>query len=319
MAPEIEVPEQARRTARLPRQRVDGVLLLDKPAGATSNAALQRAKRALRAEKAGHTGTLDPAATGLLTLCFGEATKFSGVLLDSDKVYHAVVQLGVTTTTGDSEGEVIERREVHADARLVENVLARFRGVIVQMPPMHSALKLAGTPLYAYARRGVEVERAPRNAQVYELRLDRIERDELYLTVHCGKGTYVRTLAEDIGAALGCGGYLKALRRTAVGGFELADAVGLALLEELDESERLAQLLPVDTLVAHLPELMLGDGQARRMLHGQPALTEPDRPAGLVRLYDEGRAFLGLGEVVADGVVIAKRLLAQPPETGASH
>jgi tRNA pseudouridine55 synthase len=319
MAPEIEVPEQARRTARLPRQRVDGVLLLDKPAGASSNTALQRAKRALRAAKAGHTGTLDPAATGLLLICFGEATKFAGVLLDSDKTYQAVVRLGVTTTTGDSEGEVIERREVHADRARVEEVLARFRGAIVQVPPMHSALKLAGTPLYAYARKGVEVERAPRDARVYELRLERMEGDELHLSVHCGKGTYVRTLAEDIGAALGCGGHLKALRRTAVGHFELADAIGLARLEEMDEPERPALLLPVDTLVAHLPELILGDGQARRMLHGQPALTEHERPAGLVRLYDEGRAFLGLGEVVADGLVIAKRLLAQPPETGASH
>src|SRR5512134_69646 len=239
-----QAPERAQRPARLPRQPVDGVLLLDKPEGLTSNAALQRAKRALRAEKAGHTGTLDPAATGLIALCFGEATKFSGMLLDADKVYLAVVQLGVTTRTGDRDGEVLERRESRADRGAVEQALARFRGRILQTPPMHSAIKLAGTPLYAYARKGQEVDRAPREVVVHALELERIEGDLLHLSIHCGKGTYVRTLAEDIGRALGCGGHLAALRRTGVGAFNLDRALPLERLEAMTEAERLDRLLP---------------------------------------------------------------------------
>jgi tRNA pseudouridine55 synthase len=307
------VPEPARRRAPLPRQRVDGVLLLDKPAGLTSNAALQRAKRALRAEKAGHTGTLDPAATGLIALCFGEATKFSSALLDADKVYQAEVRLGVTTSTGDSEGEILERREVGVDAAQVERVLARFRGSILQVPPMHSAIKLAGTPLYAYARRGEEVERAPREVRVHALDLAGIQGDLLRLAIRCGKGTYVRTLAEDIGAALGCGAHLAALRRISVGPFDLARAVALDRLEEMGEAERLGRLLPVDAPVAHLPELVLGSRQARRMRHGQPVLTEAEREPGPVRLYDEAGRFLGVGEVVSGGVINPRRLVAEAP------
>jgi tRNA pseudouridine55 synthase len=306
----IRLPADAQRPARQPRRQLDGVLLLDKPFGASSNAALQRAKRCLRAEKAGHTGTLDPVATGLIALCFGEATKFSSALLDADKSYQATVKLGVTTSTGDSEGDIVERREVRTDAAQVEGVLARFRGALLQTPPMHSAVKLAGRPLYAYAREGVEVKRLPREVQVYDLRLECLEGDELRLTVHCGKGTYVRTLAEDIGAALGCGGHLNALRRTAVGRFDLAQAVALDRLEEMNESERMATLLPTDTLVAHLPELVLGERQARRMLHGQPVFTEAGRAPGLTRLYDENGLFLGLGKVVAGGLVNPKRLRA---------
>jgi tRNA pseudouridine55 synthase len=312
------LPEQVCRPPRLPRQRVDGVLLIDKPLDLTSNAALQRAKRALRAQKAGHTGTLDPAATGLIALCFGEATKFSSALLDADKVYEAVVRLGVTTSTGDSEGEILERREVRVDAPQVQAVLARFRGAIRQVPPMHSAIKLAGTPLYAYARKGQEVERAPREVMIHALQLKDLEGDLLQLAIHCGKGTYVRTLAEDIGAALGCGAHLAALRRTAVGPFDLSRAVGLDRLEEMTEGERLVCLLPTDALVTHLPRLVLGGRQARRMRHGQPVLTEAEREAGLVRLYDEAGAFLGLGDVVSGGVINPRRLVAERPEAAAN-
>lgn len=312
------VPEQAGRPERLPRRRVDGLLLLDKPLGLTSNAALQRAKRALRAEKAGHTGTLDPAATGLIALCFGEATKFSSALLDADKVYEAGVRLGVTTTTGDSEGEVLERREAGADAPQVEAVLGRFRGAIRQVPPMHSAIKLAGTPLYAYARKGQEVERAPREVNVYALEMQGMEGGLLHLSIHCGKGTYVRTLAEDIGAALGCGAHLAALRRTAVGPFDLSRAVGLDRLEEMGEAERLACLLPTDALVEHLPPVVLGGRQARCMRHGQPVLTEAEREPGPVRLYDEEGRFLGLGDVVSEGVINPRRLVAEQPDVAAS-
>ncbi|HSD59747.1 MAG TPA: tRNA pseudouridine(55) synthase TruB [Burkholderiales bacterium] len=311
-------PERVQRPARLPRRAVDGVLLLDKPEGLTSNAALQRAKRALRAEKAGHTGTLDPAATGLIALCFGEATKFSATLLDADKVYLAVVQLGVTTRTGDREGEVLERREVRVGQEAVEQALARFRGRILQTPPMHSAIKLAGTPLYAYARKGQEVERAPREVVVHALDLERIEGDLLYLSIHCGKGTYVRTLAEDIGRALGCGAHLAGMRRTAVGAFSLDRALPLERLEAMTEDERLDCLLPVDALVAHLPGLVLGNPQARRMRHGQQVLTEAEREPGLVRLYDEAGCFLGLGEVTNGGVINAKRLVAEGPGAEAS-
>lgn len=310
--------EPTPRTARLPRRRVDGVLLLDKPLDLTSNGALQRAKRALRAQKAGHTGTLDPAATGLIALCFGEATKFSSALLDADKVYEAGIRLGVTTTTGDIEGEVLERREVRVDAAQVEHVLDQFRGVIRQVPPMHSAIKLAGMPLYAYARKGQEVERSAREVNVYALEMQGLDGDLLRVTIHCGKGTYVRTLAEDIGAALGCGAHLAALRRTAVGPFDLSRAVGLDRLEDMSECERLACLLPMDTLLGHLPPLVLGGPQARRMRHGQPVLTETDRAPGAVRLYDEEGRFLGLGDVVSGGVINPRRLVAEAPEVEAN-
>lgn len=308
-----EIPNHARPRARIPRRRVDGVLLLDKPAGMTSNAALQRAKRVMRAEKAGHTGTLDPAATGLIALCFGEATKFSAGLLDADKTYEAVVKLGVTTRTGDSEGEVLAVKPVHVSEAAVASALSRFRGRILQTPPMHSAIKIAGTPLYAYARKGVEVERQPRVVEIHTLELKGLEGDELRLTIHCGKGTYIRTLAEDIGNVLGCGAHLSALRRTGVGPFRLDDALDLESLEGTPDSAMPDCLLPVDALVSGLPRIVLGHRQARRMLHGQPVMTEANRPAGPVRLYDEDGGFLGVGDVVEGGLVNPRRLLAQDP------
>src|SRR4051812_47701901 len=205
----------------MPARDVDGVLLLDKPSGISSNAALQSARRLFAARRAGHTGTLDPMATGLLVLCFGEATKFSGALLDADKAYAARVRLGARTSTGDAEGEVIERREVRAGPAQIEAALARFRGGIEQVPPMHSAIKHLGRPLYAYARKGETVERSARRVVIRELVLEGMSGEEIDLRVACSKGTYIRTLAEDIGEALGCGGHLSALRRTAVGPFPL--------------------------------------------------------------------------------------------------
>lgn len=311
----LAIPEAgpAMRAPRLPRRRVDGVLLLDKPPGLTSNVALQRAKRLFRAEKAGHTGTLDPAATGLIALCFGEATKFSAGLLDGDKVYEALVKLGVTTATADSEGEVLMVRPVHTDVGEVAAALRRFQGRILQTPPMHSAIKRAGRPLYAYAREGVEVKREAREVEIFALTLVGFAGDELRLDIHCSKGTYIRTLAEDIGGVLGCGAHLAGLRRTAVGPFRVEQAVGLEALEAMPEHRVLDCLLPADALVSGLPPIVLGAQQARRMLHGQPVMTEEDRAPGPVRLYDEDGGFLGVGEVVPGGMVNPRRLLALDP------
>jgi len=240
------------------RHKVDGVLLLDKPAGMTSNAALQKAKWLLQALKAGHTGTLDPFATGLLPLCFGEATKFSQYLLDADKTYRAELRLGVRTTTGDPEGEVVESRPVEAiDIARVEAVLPRFLGDILQIPPMHSALKRDGQPLYKLARKGIEVDRAARKVSVHDIEIVSLDATSLVLRVHCGKGLYVRTLAEDIGTALGCGASLSALRRESVGPFHIDDAIGLAELEAIAADARADELDPVDCLVDDLPRLDL--------------------------------------------------------------
>lgn len=307
----------ARRRRGLP---IDGVLLLDKPRGVSSNHALQRARRLFQAQKAGHTGTLDPMATGLLPVCFGEATKFSSHLLESDKVYRTRVHLGVTTATGDAEGEVLERRPVAAlgDAD-IERVLARFRGEIEQVPPMHSALKHQGRPLYELARAGRTIERAPRRVTVYDTRLLGRDAEGFELEVACSKGTYIRTLAEDIGQALGCGAHITALRRLRSGPFgassEAPAEPGMQTLEELeaydDPAERGSALLPMDMLVAHLPRLDVDDTTAGRLLHGQraPADTDGLPTDSPVRLYRD-RAFLGLVTVTAAGEVAPRRLIA---------
>jgi len=228
------------------RQIVDGVLLLNKPVGITSNAALQKAKWLLNAKKAGHTGTLDPFADGLLPLCFGEATKFSAYLLDADKRYRAVLQLGVTTATGDPEGEVLDTREVAVGCDDIAAVLPRFLGEIEQIPPMHSALKHQGRPLYEYARAGIEIERPPRKVTIRALEMVECAPPRVVLDVQCTAGTYIRTLAQDIGAALGCGAHLTALTRTAAGGFSLDQAHALAGLDALDAGQRAALLQPAD-------------------------------------------------------------------------
>ena len=294
-------------------RRVDGVLLLDKPGGVTSNAALQRARRALCAEKAGHTGTLDPLASGLLPIVFGEATKFGGELLDAEKAYDAMLALGVTTTTGDAEGQVLERRPIAVSRAAVDAAVVRFIGSIEQVPPMHSALKHAGRPLYVYARAGESIPRPSRRVTIHALQVVSLDADRLRILVRCSKGTYVRTLAEDLGAALGCGAHLAALRRTAAGPFTVDDAIGLDALEQRTEAEARLLLLPLEVLIRHLPAVELPAELARRFLSGQ-AVRSPDlAPGGRVRVHGPERAFLGIGEVGADAQLRPRRLLSAMP------
>lgn len=297
---------------RQPRRRIDGVLLLDKPLGISSQGAVTRAKHLLLGAKAGHTGTLDPMASGLLPICFGEATKFSHLLLNSDKAYAATVRLGVTTTTGDMEGEITARSDVRATREEIEAVLQRFRGEIMQTPPMYSALKHEGQPLYKYARAGKELTRAARPVRIIRLDLVGFERDELRIKVECGKGTYIRVLAEDIGRELGCGACLAALRRIAVGAFQLEHgAVTLEDLQRLAEDDRETQLLPVDVLVAALPRIDLGSSEARQIINGQGLEWPQALGSGLVRIYGPEQAFLGVAEIQAPHRIVARRLLAQ--------
>jgi len=289
------------------RQPVDGVLLLNKPVGITSNAALQKAKWLLNARKAGHTGTLDPFADGLLPLCFGEATKFSAYLLDADKRYRAVMQLGVTTTTGDPEGEVLSTREVNVDCADITAVLPRFKGEIEQIPPMHSALKHQGRPLYEYARAGIEIERPPRMVTIRALEMIECDPPRVVLDVQCTAGTYIRTLAQDIGAALGCGAHLTALTRTAAGGFSLDQSHSLADLDALDASERPSWLQPPDCLVAHLPALQLDAADITALCQGRSVPYSGAHP-GLVRLYSSASRFLGLAQA-EEGLLVPRRLM----------
>lgn len=296
--------------------RINGVLLLDKPVGVTSNRALQMARRLLNAQKAGHTGTLDPLASGLLPVMLGEATKFSADLLDADKSYRATVQLGVTTTTGDAEGEVVERRPVALEPGAIDEALARFAGAIEQVPPMHSALKRDGRPLYELARAGVEVERAPRSVRIHGLRLIERTGDTLVVDVDCSKGTYVRVLAEDIGKALGCGAHLAALRRTAVGPLTLDGAVGLPALEGMEIEARRARLRPVDELLGTLPKVDLDGELTHRFRQGQRLAIDAQPKGGRVRVYGADNTLLGTATVNEWGVVGPERLISN--ETSAS-
>ena len=300
--------------ARRKRVPVHGVLLLDKPAGLSSNDALIKAKRLLNAEKAGHTGTLDPFATGLLPLCFGEATKFAQDLLDADKTYEATVHMGIRTDTGDTEGEVIATAEVNLTTAQIEAALAGFRGPIEQVPPMHSALKRYGRPLYEYARAGITLERVARPVTIHALTLLAWESPFLRLSVCCSKGTYIRVLGEDIGAALGCGAHLNALRRTAVGRLSIEQAVTLEQIVELDEAVRASRLAPVDALLSGFPRLALGDEMARRFMHGQRLalaglMSLPE--AGRVKVYRESDdVLLGTAQLMDYGVLAPERLVA---------
>lgn len=291
------------------REALNGVLLLDKPQGITSQGAVSRAKRALNAAKVGHTGTLDPLATGLLPLTFGEATKFSHTLLDADKAYDATVRLGLTTTTGDLEGEVVTTASVSVERTQLEGILADFRGEILQTPPMYSALKHAGKPLYQYARAGTDVHREPRRVTIRTLDLESFDGIDLRIRVFCSKGTYIRVLGEDIGKALGCGATLAALRRTGVGEFWVDSAVGLDALEAMSAAERLGRLLPVDTLLAALPSLQLAPADALRMSQGQ-VVPCPEPLNGLVRVYAVGQRFLGVAEASQDGALVPRRLVS---------
>ena len=295
-------------------ERVNGVLLLDKPGGMTSNLALQKARRLMNAAKAGHTGTLDPMATGLLALTFGEATKFSSDLLDADKSYRATLKLGVTTTTGDADGEVSATAPVAVSDAVIDEVLSRFTGRIEQVPPMYSALKRDGRPLYELARAGVEVERAPRQVLIHSLRHVARLGDEVTLDVECSKGTYVRVLAQDIGRELGCGAHLSGLRRLRVGTLSLESAVTLAALEAMPVDERRARLQPVDGLLCSLPRVDLDEGLAGRFRQGQRLAVDAGPHGARVRVYAPQNELLGTANVNDWGVVAPERLISNEKE-----
>ena len=294
------------------KRDISGVVLLDKPLGLSSNQAMQRVKHLYQAEKAGHTGSLDPLATGLLPICLGEATKFANFLLDADKSYLATVKLGITTTSADAEGEVIAQKPVDVTLKQVESVLHQFIGDIEQTPPIYSALKVDGKPLYAYARAGQEVEIKSRYVSIHQIHLEHFEADELVFTVTCSKGTYIRTLAQDIGAKLGCGAHLKGLRRLTSGTFDLQDALPLEVLSELSLEELDAKLLPIDIKIQHLPKLTLNAEQTDIIQHGQA--IKPNQEIifnEFIRLYDMSGEFIGLAQKQADGKLHPKRLLRQ--------
>ena len=294
---------------RVPRRRVDGVLLLDKPAGLSSNAALQRAKRLFAAEKAGHTGTLDPLATGLLPIAFGEATKFAQSLLDAPKAYEAVVRFGAETETGDAEGAIVRTMPVPADRAVVAAALPRFLGRQLQTPPRHAALKHRGRAYYDWARAGVEIPRPPREVEIRALDVLDWRAPDLVLAVACSKGTYIRVLAEDLGVAAGSCAHLAALRRTTTGGFRLADAVTLERLEAMTGAEREACLLPVDALVQGMPRIDLPEREAQRFRHGV-AVPARDSAPGRAVVYAAG-SLLGLADV-DEGLARPARLVVPP-------
>lgn len=296
---------------------ISGILLLDKPLGMSSNQALQRCKWLYTAAKAGHTGSLDPLATGVLPLCFGEATKFSQYLLDADKGYDSTFCLGRSTETGDSEGETVSEADASAlDLTRIEQALGALRGPIAQLPPMYSAIKRDGQPLYKLARAGIEVERQPRPVTIMSLEVLAFRpgvHAEVDVRILCSKGTYVRSLAMDLGEALGVGGHVTALRRTKAGPFELAECVTMPAVEALHASEDLAAmdafLKPTDTAVAHMPLLKLPESSGFYLRQGQPVLV-PNAPRdGMVRVALETGEFLGLGEILDDGRVAPRRLV----------
>src|SRR5476649_2579922 len=298
---------------KIPRRVLDGVLLLDKPLGLSSNDALIRAKKIYLAKKAGHTGTLDPLATGLLPLCFGEATKFSQNLLEADKTYEATMRLGVRTTTGDAEGEALQTRDVTCDEAAIHAAMAQFRGDIAQIPPMYSALKRDGKPLYEYARAGQTVEREARNVTIHALDLIACALPDVTFRVTCRKGTYVRTLAEDIGEALGCGAHLVALRRTGVGALTLENSVTLDALSDATEAERDTWLQPVDALLSTFPSIELDADATRRFCQGQRLklsdIADAPATADRVRVYSrDDRRLLGVARA-GEGVLAPERLV----------
>lgn len=309
----------SRRSRRRGRP-VDGIVLLDKPSGITSNDALQKVKNIYFAEKAGHTGALDPLATGMLPICFGEATKFSQYLLDSDKRYRVVAKLGERTNTSDSDGEVVECREVKVNLGDLERSIASFRGETMQVPSMFSALKHQGKPLYEYAREGIEVPREARKINVYEITLLRFEGHEIEMEVHCSKGTYIRTIVDDLGELLGCGAHVTALRRIGVSNYPMDRVVTLEQLESLLEQARCQNiqprelldplLLPLDSAVQDLREVNIIPVVSTYVMQGQ-AVQVPNAPIeGLVRItVGEDRCFIGVGEIDDDGRVAPRRLV----------
>ncbi len=293
------------------KKNINGILLLDKPIGFSSNQALQKIKWLLKAAKAGHTGTLDPLATGLLPLCFGEATKCAHFLTDAHKTYVPTIKLGATTTTGDAEGEVLTTSPVNVSRAEFEQACRQFTGEISQTPPMYSALKFEGKALYEYARAGVEIERKARRVTIQNIEVHSFAGEVAVISVTCSKGTYIRTLAEDIGKQLGCGAHLIGLRRTATADYQIAQAVTLEQFEAMSEEERLAALAPPDSAVHYLPAITLDSDAAFYLLQGQAVWRSGAIPLGLLRLYNEQQVFLGLGELQDDGKIAPKRLMQQ--------
>lgn len=293
------------------KRNINGILLLDKPQGITSNRALQITKNLFAAKKAGHTGSLDPLATGLLPLCFGEATKFSQFLLEADKAYWVNARLGIKTKTGDAEGEIIEQRPIPPSCfEQVESVLATFRGPILQIPPMFSALKFKGKPLYELARQGITVERSAREVTVHTLRLLDTTVDSITLEIKCTKGTYIRTLIEEIGEALGCGAYVQGLRRLMVGNYDEKGMVSIEQLEALNQNERDGFLLPLDSLLHNWPHIKLSQAAVYYLYRGQPIFLPNVTAKGWVRLiHTINDQFIGVGEVLEDGRVAPRRLV----------
>lgn len=293
------------------KKNINGILLLDKPLGFSSNQALQKIKWLLKAAKAGHTGTLDPLATGLLPLCFGEATKFAHYLTDADKTYVATIKLGITTSTGDAEGAVLSTQPVNVNQADFVKASQQFIGEISQVPPMYSALKFEGKALYEYARAGVEIERQSRLVTIHSIKIHSFSGDVAVITVTCSKGTYIRTLAEDIGKQLGCGAHLIGLRRIATANYDISQAITIEQFEALSDEQRLAVLAPADSAVLHLPAITLDDDSVFYLLQGQAVWRSGAIPAGLLRLYSEQQVFLGLGELQPDGKIAPKRLMQQ--------
>jgi len=291
------------------KREIDGVFLLNKPLGFSSNQALKKIQWLFNAKKAGHTGTLDPMASGLLPICIGEATKFSHRLLEANKTYIATIQLGVTTTTGDQEGEVVNQKDVVLKPNQLEETLQKFIGDITQIPPMFSALKFEGKPLYEYARQGIEIERKSRQVTIYDITLNKIEESIVILEVSCSKGTYIRTLAEDIGHALGCGAYLKGLERTQTGNFQLSDALTIEAIEAMSMASREETLLPVDALLEGLSSIKLTLTETEAIKKGQ-AIDFNGKNDNELRLYGASGQFLGVGQPDLQGRLFPKRLIA---------
>ena len=291
------------------KREIDGVFLLDKPLGFSSNQALKKIQWLFNAKKAGHTGTLDPMASGLLPICLGEATKFSHRLLDANKSYIAIIHLGVTTSTGDQEGEVVSEKKVALNEAQLKDTLKKFIGDITQIPPMYSALKFAGKPLYEYAREGIEIERKSRLIKIYDIKLISIEESIITIEVDCSKGTYIRTLAEDIGKTLGCGAHLKGLTRTQTGNFKLSDALTIEALEAMSMPSREKVLLPTDALLEGLSSIKLTMAQTEAIKKGQSIdfISENDKE---VRLYSASGQFVGVGQSDLQGRLFPKRLIA---------
>lgn len=291
------------------KRHVSGVLLLDKPIGYSSNQALQKVKWLFQAAKAGHTGTLDPMATGVLPICLGEATKFAQYLTDADKTYLATIQLGVTTTTADSEGEVLVEKPVNVSASQLEQACAQFIGEIMQVPPMYSALKVDGKALYEYARQGVEIARKARQLTIHSIALQSLGNNIASVLVTCSKGTYIRTLAEDIGQVLGCGAHLAGLRRTETAGYAVEETITIEALEAMELAKRDEILMPVDTAIEDLPAVILDEDAAYYLRQGQAVWQAGQIPDSELRLYDEANQFIGLGYLLEDGKVAPKRLV----------